>query len=69
MKSDVSLRRIDPREAPVVGELIRDTMRASYPAVYPPRGTGRASRRSARSAAIRSYPVDISSFYRGFVAS
>jgi len=37
MKSDVSLRRIDPREVPVVGELIRDTMRASYPVVYPPR--------------------------------
>lgn len=37
MKSDVSLRRIDPREVPVVWELIRDTMRASYPVVYPPR--------------------------------
>ena len=63
MKSDVSLRRIDPREVPVVGTLIRDTLRASYPVFYPPRGTGRASRRSVRSTTIRPYPVDISSFY------
>lgn len=37
LNGNINLRIIKPQEVPVVGDLIRDTIRVSYAVVYPPR--------------------------------